>query len=671
MGAQINPFRELYLTESITPDRFVYLFSPFLVEQALALFEPGHVILKGLPGSGKSMLLSLLKPDVRIAYAKNNIVFPIPKNLNRFIGAGIHLRRSGVSDFGHRPINSDKSFEDSPFYFADFLNYWISLDILESIESLGNKEFNLHEEIGIDLSDEKLDNFTKKIIKDNCWNGYLNHIKSYYELKNELAERINTYRNFLNFNTDSIPESIKTTKTIIGVPMTVLARLLRETRIISERTEIFVRIDQYEELPWIEGLPNHKNNSYQEMIHKLLAMRDTTVSYRLGTRPFTWNERGQIFGTTARLEKGRNYIDVNIDSLLKRKENRRTWIFPDFAEDILRRRLKCFDVNFSYTEEKGSLNLVFGKSGTAQEKVNFYLKTDKSKAIRVEEKWPQEWKNFLYKLVEDDPFSARLAEAWVRQKDKSKQQVMYNIPVKKDFPWNKPYWKKERVAQALLQIASRNNQQPIWYGRDDILSLSGSSILVFLQLCRSIWDVWIRDTGEANDSIGMKPIEPEVQSIGIIEASNAWFEEITWERGGKARKLFINFLGSFFYKKLVEDDAMSNPGNNGFSLDLEELERDDKLKSFLNQATDYGDLYDAPHTSKLKNKKARIKWYLNPMLSPHFKIPSIHTKEPLYTSVVQVKKWLNDALGSESDENSIKKKNKNLNSSNSQLFFDF
>ena len=113
------------------------------------------------------------------------------------------------------------------------------------------------------------------------------------------------------------------------------------------------------------------------------------------------------------------------------------------------------------------------------------------------------------------------------------------------------------------------------------------------------------------------------------------------EKGGRERKVFIDFLGSYFYKILVEDVSMSNPGHNGFSLDLEEFESAEKLKKFLNDASDFGDLYDTSHTSKLKDKRDRIKWYLNPILSPRFRIPSTHTKEPIYTNVKQVSKWLN------------------------------
>ena len=85
---------------------------------------------------------------------------------------------------------------------------------------------------------------------------------------------------------------------------------------------------------------------------------------------------------------------------------------------------------------------------------------------------------------------------------------------------------------------------------------------------------------------------------------------------------------------------MSNPGHNGFSIALEDLNINEEIKIFLDEATAYGDLYDAPHTSKLNDKKKRRKWYLNPILSPHFRIPVVHTKEPIYLTTREIRKWL-------------------------------
>lgn len=643
MENRINPFHELYLTESIGPDKYVELFSPYLVDKVLELFQPGHVILKGLQGSGKSMLLGLLKPSVRIAFAREGVPFPVPPKFKMFIGAGIHLIRDGVSDFGQRSIPGDNSFEQSPYLFADFLNYWLVIDILQSIRELSNPELGLADEIGIGYNKEKLDKFAKDLKSDACWFGYLDEVGSYDDLISTIRKRIQHYLAFLNFNTDTLPDDILSTKTRIGKPLLACTKLLRLNGIIANKTEIFVRIDQFEELKYLEDLSSIKENSFREQIHKLLGMRDDAVSYRIGTRNFSWEDGGKMFGTTAPLEKFRNYNVISLDNILRRKENPRTKkIFKEFAEDIFIRRLELS--NYGYHNDN-ALEQAFGKSDVPSVKANHYVKTNKHKAVVVDEDWPEEWKKFLFNLAELDPLSARLGEAWCRQKAEEKKAVMFNVPKGKPYPWDKQWWRKERIDQALLQIASRNQQRIDWYGADDVISLSGSNILAFLIIAQRIWNVWMRDN-EANSTGDQLPrFSSEIQAIAIREASAEWFEKVLEERGGVIRQNFIHNLGNFFYEQLVNDEAMSYPGYNGISIALSDFKNHPEVKTFLQKACDYGDLYDRPHTSKHKKDKQRWKWHLNPILSPQFKIPEAHTKEPGYVKAADVKEWIELAKG--------------------------
>src|SRR5437868_5275588 len=127
----INPFNELYLAENLPSERYVQFFSPYLVtrELALPLFLPGNVVIQGVQGSGKSMLLNLLSPEVRIAYLKAQVEFPVPLARRNFISAGINLARSGIRDFAQRPIVSNEvGKNDAASFFADYMNYWIVAD---------------------------------------------------------------------------------------------------------------------------------------------------------------------------------------------------------------------------------------------------------------------------------------------------------------------------------------------------------------------------------------------------------------------------------------------------------------------------------------------------------------------------------------------------------------
>jgi len=639
MEERLNPFHELYVTESIGSDAFVRLYSDKLVNHTTALFKPGNVILKGLPGTGKSMMLNLLKPSVRIAYKESDVPFPVPGKLSKFIGAGINLIRSSVSDFGQRSMNvkGEDTNNELAIYFGDFLNYFVVRDIIQSIKDLN---VSLNKELSISLTEKSINKFIKIIRSDDCWFGYLKDITTLDELDEKLRTRLNTYRSYLNFNIDNIPREISATKTNIGIPISAFANALRESGMIGNDVNIFIRIDQYEELAWIDQRVNGLGTTYQSVIHKLLAMRDKSVSYRIGTRPFAWSdEKQEIIGTAARLEQMRNYIAISIDDVLRRPENKRAYIFPEFAEDIFFKRLSESKYLINH-KNKSVLKEVFGAGYTSIEKAQKYVSGNKERAVELDEEWPRAWKNFLIKLANEDPLSARLGEAWARQK--GKEEIVNNIPKKKPFPWdNKKYWVKERTEQALIQIASRNRQQLIWEGKDDILNLSGGNILAFLSLCQQIWEVWLRDKSSTSKPAKNHPVIDEaVQTLGILEASFKWFENISKETGGKERKNFITLVGTELYKELTQDLRMSYPGKNGFSITIEDLQKNMGANKFLMDAASYGDLYDRPHTTKTKDGKKRIKFYLNPILSPYFKLPSTHTKEPKYISLPDLENWL-------------------------------
>lgn len=640
MAIRVNPFHELYVGESVGPDKFVNLFSDVIVKHALALFQPGHVILKGLRGSGKSMLLNLLKPSVRLAYEKAGKKFPVPEELMKFIGAGINLKRSGISDFGQRSIINQQNELVSPIYFGDFLNYWVVSDIFSSIEKLMT-ESGLAKVIGIDNNKAKFDSFAEQLSNLDCWLNYLDGVQDFETLICKINNRIKTYRSFLNYNIDDLPEEIHKSKSLIGVPISKTVQLLKENKIIDEDTEVYIRIDQYEELAGLDEAVKGLGTFYREIIHKLLGMRDTNVSYRIGTRQYAWTGDEKMYGSEARLEKGRNYLDISIDQVFKRPENRILWAFPEFAEDIFKRRLQYLSTYKFSAHEKSLVAKVFGGRLSPSDTALRYVPNAPEKAVLLEETWPAKWNNFLLGLAKRDPLSAKLGEAWARQKNK---ENIVNEELSEPYPWEKnekKWWKKERTEQALMQIASGNRQELLWFGKDDILGLSGGHILVFLSLCQHIWDVWMRETRDeiVEAETQLPQFDVVVQSAGIRECSSDWFQSIANAQGGKERKTFIRHLGNHFFTTLRDDKAMSYPGRNGFSMTIDDLQKNEYVYKFIIEACNYGDLYDTSHTSKSGGEKRR-KFYLNPILSPYFKIPYAHTKEPMYVDLKKVAYWL-------------------------------
>lgn len=635
MEYETNPFQELYVTDSPDLNVFVNLFSDYPVQHAQILFRPGNVILKGSQGSGKSMLLNLFRPEIRIAYKNSGIEFPIPKPFARFIGAGINLTRSGTLNIGQRAIveNIEKDEEEFPFYFGDFLNYFIVRDILKTVETQEKQP----EVFELQIDSSKLNQFASEVSKNACWFGALDGCNSFDELCKRIESRIEAYRRFHNNRTFSLPVEFFLTKTDIGEPIAIVAEYLKTSGVVPNEVPFFIRIDQIERLSHCDVIRPSLGKQFRRIINKAIGKRDHRVSYRIGTRTYAWEDDLFMFGTADKLEQLRDYRISDIDDILRRQEDPKTWIFPQFAEDVFKRRLQYANYDEVDTK-KDPLAKVFGASPEHEEAAKQYAGNSSVNVIlKMDDKWPAIWKEFLAELFKEDPLEAILASVWVRQRGISgKSGGRIKDPPPSNKPWNKTYWRKERIRQALMQIAARARQRMKWSGKDLIIALSSGNISIFLSICYEIWESFLRFNREKKERercdpiSGDSPINPDIQAVGIHTASTQWYGKITEQPKGDDRQRFLDVLGRTFRTWLLNDDAMSYPGNNGFSIAIDDLKKFPSLAEFLKGTVDYGDLYDAPHTTKKKDRRQRIKWYLSPILSPYFQIPEAHQKEPYY-----------------------------------------
>ena len=647
-----NPFHDLYLSETISEDALVELFSPLIVDHSHVIFEPGNVIVLGAQGTGKTMLLNLLRPESRLAYAMAQLDFPVPKNLSRFIGAGINLRKCGALEFAQHleKETSEREVQELQLLFADFVNYLIVIDMITSVKQLiasGNAK--VLKDVGVSSNTANLDRFAKELAAEPCWFGALNGVETIEQLHEKFISRIKHYRLFINLNTAQVPTEISTSKSVIGDPILKAAQALRNAGVLEEDVKVFIRIDQYEQLTTLNVLDKAFGSGCQQLIHKALSARDGRVSYRIGTRKHGWPTPPKIFKTDDVLELKRDFDVVDMEEIFRRRENSRTWIFPKFACDIFKRRLKRSEYcrNGSIIE----LSQAMGQSLKPSERARKYFSTEagmKNLITKIINDLPidldEKWSNYITEIGQDDILHAWLCCAWLRQKVGSSKQKVNDLPPVPDsgtVPWVKqPYWQKERNHQALMQIASAHRQALLWSGEDDLLALSGGHLLIFLFLLQHIWDAWLRDNRGRLDDEFKFPIDIDVQTQGVMEASIEWRSKQIEGPNARQRKNFVNTLGEHFYSSLINDKAMSYPGANGISVSNIELESEQEMLTFLRESASLGDLFETSHTSKKKGEK-RTKYYLAPILSPVFRIPAIHTKEPEYVRTIQVKNWLN------------------------------
>ncbi|MBU0768928.1 MAG: hypothetical protein KJ687_07545 [Proteobacteria bacterium] len=647
MPLRENPFHQIYITEILQPEEFTLLFSPILISNALALFQPGNVFIEGLQGSGKSMLLSLLKPEIRIAYHKKELDFPIPKEYKYFLSGGINLIRSGAIDFGQRLGGSQQIPPERLIrYFGDFVNYWIINDLFLSLETLDKySDGILLREMGIQYHIGAIGSFIEVLKSKECWFGYLDSVSNYEEFKLRMRNRMMQYRRFLEGHIDDIDKETSDTTTNPGEPISQTLRSLWESDVLPPKVPVFIRIDQCETMARLEAKAEEQNLNYQfrTTINKMLGSRDPSVSYKLGGRKYSFRrqEESRMLGTTETIEDFRNYITIDLDDILRRQENRKIWLFPQFAEDVFRRRLTRAGYTVPDTEKDIISQVMGGQQLTTREKIEKYAGKNQRDIINLDHDWATSVKECLLSVADHDVLSAKLGEAWVRQQYERKNP---DLPSDGYSPWdNKKWWLKERMFMALLQIAAKRAQKIIWARKNDILNLSGGNILMFLSMLEHIWAAWLRtlprDIDWEDETIPFID-DVYVQSAGIEEASDRWYDKIKEDLNGDSRRRFVAFLGLLFRNRLRSDKKMSYPGHNGISLTINDLESNPAVYNILRDASAFGVMVDLKHTPKTPSRGESRKWYIHPIFAPHFQIPATHTKEPMYVSAKLVYSWL-------------------------------
>jgi hypothetical protein len=631
-----NPFQQLYVGESLSPSEFTDIFSTALVKHAMPLFEPGHVVLTGTNGMGKTMLFKLFDPEVRLAYASAGKAFPVPDPAGRFIAATINVNTARCNDFGNRRAPEGENAQE--LMFGDFLNYFIVLDMLRSVETLAGNAATAAA-LGLRFDEETRRELTAALASDAVWEGYLDDVSDYEELRSRMERRLLLYRRFMNANDVVLNPQVATTKTSVGEPIRKAVIHLRNAGIVPADLPFFVVIDQYEELASINS-PDGRKADYRSVVNKMLNSRDPTVSYRIGTRGYGWRNHLRIFGTDMRLEEERLFKKVELEARLRRTENANVSVFPEFARDVFRRRVKHAACRGGSIDENTGIADMFGRSMAPAEVARVLAGPNEESRKRIvvpEPDWPEPVTTFLKELAARDPLSAKLGEVWMRQK---------GVPEALDperLPWEiKTYWKKERVEVALLQIAGTRRQRMVLSGEEDILALSGGNILLFLSICQLIWD-YASQASDAETKEPDLPIRWEVQTVGIFRAGRNWLDRITSEYGrSQARYRLVQKLGEEFAEALLSDRKISNPGHNGVSLAIDELGAKPEIFDFLIEAVDYGNLVTSEHANR-SDRRRRYKFYLHPLYCPVFRIPYQRIKEPIYLPLPKFEDWLADA----------------------------
>lgn len=674
-----NPFTEAYVTHTVSEDQFVRFFSPVLVLPAGAIFQPGNVVVRGTQGSGKSMLLRLLDPEIRIAYfkaelktASQDVRFPVPTELRKFISSRVDLNKSGLLDIAN--LLPDEPSADQILMlvksFADLFNYWLLRGLLRCIEMVG-KEDNAFESL---VDPQKRDIFAANLAQQDCWFGALDGIRDWVALNLAVKNRVVAYRAWANGNR-GLPGEISNSGTVIGEPLARAAHLLKDSGVLQRDANVFVTIDQIEAL-WMQGKHKHEfGQRLRREIHEVIGKRDDRVSYRIGVRRHDWGKGGSLAMRDGReLEELRDFRSIDIDELQRRGENAKSWAFRKLAKDVFRRRVRTtFADIHEMPEDLDKSDRFFGPSPEPQQLIEAAIKHPDptgARLLKLAQDWPESWRVAILICYRKetvglphmpseeypfDPINALLLSAWGLQRGggakraNQARRLLEDPPVSSNQPpWTKEkqYWRKERYPQAVMQLISRHQQKLLWWGEPKVLSLCGANILRFITICRETWDYWQRLLEESPPQNGQEDslVPPYIQARAIAEASRKVYEALKRQPGqpaGDVRIRFLDQLASWLRTKLLDDSAMSYPGGNGFSLRVNDLKQNPELCQLVEEAVGWGELYEMEHTSKSKaerSREPRRKYYINPALSPQYQLPEAHTKEPVYATVEDILK---------------------------------
>lgn len=656
MSFVTNPFHTMYLTENVSDVDIPLMFSPVLVPYVTPLYLPGNVVLRGMQGTGKTMLLSLLDTNVRLAFwANENREFrgsqftttdPLPVSLRRFVGAGINLSKSNAFKLIEivASSDSDENYRLTRAYFGDYLNCWVLRDLLASVEKLvTSAPPERQAEVGVCRDASKLRDAIS-LMGDDSSCSFLRGLTSVAEARLALERRLRAYLNLISNPKKLLPSEIDETRSILGEPLFTASRALRSSGVIAPDVNVIVTIDQFETLVRKSegGGDNQKHQRFVKLIYELFLSRNPEVSYRIGTRPNA---------VQAWSDDARDFSEVDLDSILQRTEHgRRTQgPFLQFAEDAFRRRISASDHPFrdEITAARRSIRYVFGSSPSHAERAVMLASKKADRVVRVEESWPVDIRMAVENLAKSDAVAGRLGEAWVRQQLARKAPLDITKWSQVECrPWEskaKQWWKKERLPLAALQVATSNSQRLTYFGEADMLSLAGENILVFIGICKEIWECDARHRAASKIAVSHEafaPFDRLRQSEGIRDASRLWHEKIAQCPDGDTLQRFVDVIGKRLHGQLIDDRAMSYPGANGISLAMDDLINAPEVERLLDDATAECFLLRRRHTPKSKSRGISAKWYPHPILAPFYGLTVPHTKEPLYLKVETLRRWL-------------------------------
>lgn len=510
------------------------------------------IVIEGIRGSGKTMLLKYLSYPVQKDSIKN---MPLEEKLHFFEKRSLGVYFRYKEDFCNMFNNLLCDKQDKERIFRHYYELFIIRQILETLN-------DIYQENDDTSVEDVICSFFA--ISKRPLNRVLAHIN---EILRKMDEIINS-----SIYDESWKEKIMP---LIG-SSNMVAEFIRTINNLCQgwKDILFViLLDEYENL-----------GMFQTMVNTLIKQVDdtTNLTYRLGMRPAGMDNNNIT-------NVANECLQVDRDFLLRRLEYKNFNEYKKFALEISRKRLESVDV----FRENGlcDINAILGKKEDFDAEANKVVKGTKHfkllkrffsndamkdviKELSCEEKLMEMYNIIRVFRGEDYKVTGRLCRQY--QELRSKRQLGTAEELRK---YRLDYSDKYRVALLYILLTFYGDRKA-YYSVNTFLRLSSGSINDYISICRNVFK-HMNSTMLEDLKKGIC-VSIQTQTYASLDTAEDQRRKVAMSnKYGKEMYTFIDNMGSIF-EEYHRDLEAKYPETNQFAFDNEnEVRNNETLDAFL------------------------------------------------------------------------------------------
>lgn len=590
-----NPFIDCTARDMKYAEVYKYWCSPFelynLNENELFTSKT-PIVIEGIRGSGKTMLLKYLSYNVQVTVLGSvNVDDRIRFFQDRSFGIYFRNKIDDCNMFSD--FNIPEEIKNRMFKTVFVLS--IAREILDNIS---------------DFYNHKVPNDLTKVV-----------VRVLGVESESFDDAIECLQSYIAQISNAINDNYKNSKWFEDIiPLFSKGNLIRELI-----TEISENIKEWNNIQFVVLLDEYENlGMFKPIVNTFIKQIDDScnLSYRIGTRPAGIEIDNSTY-------VGKERIQVDRDYLLRRLVYRKQSEYVKFALSVSERRLNQCDEykNRGLTDIKKILGVKedFDKEANEVAKglkqfdllKEYFLPKEMKKVIKeisCDNKLIEMYnillvtRNTDYKKVGE--ISRRFIESKTSQKDNKEDKELYKYYL--------DYNCKYRLTLLFILLTIYKTKKK-YYSFNTFIYLSSGSINDFISLCRNTFR-YINPI-LLDDLCNGKTIDPILQNYGAIETADAQMVKLGQSNEDPEEMYnFVDNLGTVF-QEYHRDYKARYPETNQFAFtDENSIRKDEKLKKYLMELINYGAIIRKENRQRpsLTEKRRGEVYQLNRIFAPRY-----------------------------------------------------